>query len=48
MLLYEYETMAYDRGHWAGQSEVDCIAIGMVNEFKPCLEKYLTRVNKHC
>jgi hypothetical protein len=39
------ESIAYDRGHSAGQGEVDGIAISMANDFKPYLARYIARIN---
>ena len=35
---------AYDRGHSAGESEVDMIAANMAIELKPVIEAYTKRI----
>ena len=35
---------AYDRGHSAGESEVDMIAASMANDLKPVIEAYTKRI----
>lgn len=38
--------VAYERGHSAGQEEIDNIAEGMVADLSPVIEAYTTRILK--